>query len=74
METKENFLKYWHQKLHISIADKEAIYNECIKENVDPNKVVRYALENGFDIRNTPDYLVSFFKLGKEKWYERRTF
>ena len=69
--TKEEFLKYWHTRLHISIADKEAIYNECIKQNVNPDEVVRYAIKNGFDIRNTPDYLVSFYKLGAKAWYEQ---
>lgn len=64
------FLSYWHQRLHISVADKKAIYKESIKQNVNPHRVIEYAVKNGFDIRNLPEYLVSFFKLGKDKWYE----
>lgn len=69
--TKKEFLDYWHQRLHISIADKEAIYDESIKENVNPDDVVRYALSNQFSIRNSADYLVSFYKMGADAWYNK---
>lgn len=67
--TKQEFLNYWHTKLHISIVDKEAIYDECVKENVNPDYVVRYALINNFDLRNSANDIVSFYKMGADAWY-----
>lgn len=66
--TKKEFLDYWHQRLHISIVDKETIYDECIKENVNPDYVVRYALINNFDLRNIPNDIISFYKMGADEY------